>query len=163
MPPTDFKSSIPLFELTKDTWGRVHMTLGDGTRFENVRPVRLFPFSDADGWISLRDGDGQEIVLIEQINDLPAAARALIAAELAEHEFVPVIQRIVRISGDIEPCEWEVLTDRGPTRFVINDEDDVRRIGGERVLVIDAFGIRYLIPDLLALDRTSRRVLEQYV
>ena len=160
MPTTN---PLPSFELTKDPWGRLHMTLPDGARFENVRPVRLFPFSDRDGWISLRDGDGQEIVLVEQINDLPASARALIDAELAEHEFVPVIQRIVRISGDIEPCEWEVLTDRGPTRFVLKDEDDVRRLGGQRALVIDAFGIRYLIPDLLALDRASRRVLEQYV
>ena len=161
MPTTSYP--FPPFDLVKDPWGLLQMTMGDGTRFDNVRPVRLFPFSDRDGWISLRDGGGQEILLVEQLGDLPASARGLIAAELAEHEFVPVIQRIVRISGDIEPCEWDVLTDRGPTRSVLNDEDDVRRLGGQRALVIDAFGIRYLIPDLLALDPASRRVLEQYV
>jgi hypothetical protein len=63
----------------------------------------------------------------------------------------------------VEPSEWEVETDRGPTRFILNNEDDVRRLDDQRALVIDASGIRYLIPDLRSLDAASRRVLERYL
>ena len=151
------------FQLTRDHWRRLQLTLPDGTQFENVRPVRLFPFSDRSGWISLRDGTGQEIALVERFSDLPEQTQTLLAEELAQHEFVPVIERIVKTSGDIEPCEWTVETDRGPTRFVLNNENDIRRLDHQRALITDAFGVRYLIPNLLALDAASRRILEQYV
>ena len=74
-----------------------------------------------------------------------------------------MVRRIVRISAPVEPSEWEVETDRGRTRFVLNSEDDVRRLSDHRALIFDAHGIRYLIPDLRALDGTSRRLLERYL
>lgn len=160
---TDPAHTLPAFELQKDPWGRLHLVLTDGTRFENVKPIRLFPFSERTGWISLRDGLGQEILLVKCLADLPAAVRDLLTENLAQQEFVPVIERIIRISGDVEPCEWEVQTDRGRTRFVLKDENDVRRLEGERALITDAVGVRYLIQDLQALDAASRRVMEQYV
>jgi hypothetical protein len=160
---TDPAHTLPAFELHKDAWGRLHLVLADGTRFENVKPLRLFPFSERAGWVALRDGLGQEILLVKRLADLPAHLRDLLAEDLAQHEFVPAIERIIRISGDVEPCEWEVQTDRGRTRFVLKDENDVRRLEGERALVTDAVGVRYLIHDLRALDAASRRILEQYV
>jgi hypothetical protein len=68
-----------------------------------------------------------------------------------------------KVSGSSEPCEWQVDTDRGPTRFVLRSEDDVRRLGPHGALVIDADGVRYLVTDTRRLDTFSRRTLEQYV
>jgi hypothetical protein len=62
-----------------------------------------------------------------------------------------------------EPTEWDVETDRGLTRFILNSEDDIRRLGEGRALLVDAHGIRYLIPRLDSLDPFSRRVLERYL
>ena len=89
--------------------------------------------------------------------------RQLLDEELARREFVPVIERIVRVSGTSEPCEWTVQTDRGPTRFVLKSEDDVRRIGDGQILIVDAHGTRYQIPDIKSVDAKSRRIVEWYV
>jgi hypothetical protein len=82
---------------------------------------------------------------------------------MARREFVPIIRRIVRVSAPVEPSEWEVETDRGRTCFVVNSEDDVRRLDGQRAMILDTQGIRYLIPDLRGLDAASRRILERYL
>jgi len=87
----------------------------------------------------------------------------LLKLELARREFVPVIDRIVRVSGNTEPCEFVVETDRGSTKFVLKSEDDVRRIGDHQIIIIDAHGTRYLIPDLRTVDTKTRRIIEWYV
>jgi hypothetical protein len=97
------------------------------------------------------------------LDQLSPGTRTALEAELAEREFLPVIKRIYRVSLQTNPCEWEVETDRGPTKFLLKSEDDVRRLEGNRALVTDAHGVRYLIPDSETLDRHSRRVLERYL
>jgi hypothetical protein len=69
----------------------------------------------------------------------------------------------VRVSGNSEPCDWQVETDRGPTRFVLESEEDVRRIGEIQILIVDDHGTRYHIPDINAVDNKSRRIVEWYV
>ncbi|NCV23554.1 MAG: DUF1854 domain-containing protein, partial [Chloroflexi bacterium] len=50
--------------------------------------------------------------------------RELLEKELAQREFLPVIQRIEAVS-DGEPMEWSVVTDRGPRRFTVAHVDDI--------------------------------------
>ncbi|MCE9532354.1 MAG: DUF1854 domain-containing protein [Planctomycetes bacterium] len=49
------------------------------------------------------------------------------------------------------------------TRFPLKSDEDVRRLADHRALVIDAHGVRYLIPDLQTLDPGSQRLLERYL
>lgn len=150
-------------ELSRDPWGRLCLELPDGTAYAGVTPVRLFPLSQPDRWISLCDQKHNEIFLLENLVDLPDPAQRLVEQELAQREFIPIIERVLRVSGLSEPCEWDVETDRGPTTFVLASEDDVRRLGDDRALVVDAERIRYLINSLSGLDPRSRRILEWYI
>ena len=93
----------------------------------------------------------------------PACPTRQIEEELARREFVPVIRRILRVSAAVEPSEWDVETDRGPTSFVLDSEDDVHELDEYRALVTDAHGIRYLIPDVRRLDAHSRHLLERFL
>ena len=127
------------------------------------RRSHCFPISQPDAWISIRTADGTELACIEDPRTLPADVWQLLKEDLARREFVPIIKRIVRVSGNSEPCEWQVETDRGPTQFVLKSEEDVRRIGDQEILILDAHGTRYHIPDLRALDVKSRRIVEWYV
>jgi hypothetical protein len=149
--------------LDRDAWGRLVLVDPEGKRKVGIEPVRAFPYSDPDHWISLVDSEGREVIGFESLAELPAETRKLLEDELSQREFVPVIKRIVRVSSDSTPCAWDVETDRGPTRFTLNAEDDVRRLGPNRALVADVHGIRYLIPDTRALDTPSRRLLERYL
>lgn len=134
-----------------------------GNQHVGVEPVRCFPLSDPRGAISILDASGREVLWLTSLDELSAASRAVVEEEFARREFLPVIRRIRSVSALVEPSEWQVETDRGPTRFVVNNEDDVRRLGAHGAMVIDAHGIRYLIPDTRALDAVSRRGLERFL
>lgn len=156
-------AELPSFELSRDAFDQLILTMRDGRRYVDLSPIRLFPFSDPTHWISLCDAQRKEIVCIPDLAALPAATRELLEQELGRREFAPVIRRIFSVSSDSEPSEWDVDTDRGRTKFVLKSEDDVRRLGNQGAMLIDAYGIRYLIPDLKQLDASSRHVLAQYV
>ena len=147
----------------RDAWGRLMVTDAAGRNLRNIEVIRGFPITDSNYGISLRDADGNEIAWIERLDHLAEPGQSLLREELTGREFVPVLQRIVRINGHTEPTEWEVETDRGPTRFVLSSEEDVRRLEGRRAMLVDSRGVRYLIPDLSALDSASRRILERYL
>lgn len=151
------------FGLQHDAWGRLVLIDAEGTRYTGVEPVRCFPISDPQHWIAIVDTEGRELVCLESLADVPAATRTMLEEELARREFVPVIERIVSISTAADPTEWNVETDRGPTRFLVKSEDDLRRLGPHRLLIIDDHGIRYSVPDYRTLDAASRRTLERYV
>lgn len=149
--------------LSRDRWGQLAVTLPDGMRHEQVRPQRLFPYTGREGWISLVSPKGAEVVLIRDLSEISKGDREILEVELSEREFVPVLKRIVSFSGMLEPCEWVVDTDRGRVKFVLQKEEDVRRLGPDKALVIDAVGVRYLVPKISDLDAYSRRTLELYV
>jgi hypothetical protein len=146
-----------------DPLGRLVFRDGAGREYVDVTPVRGFPISAPDYGVSICDSSGRELMWIERLTDLPAAAREILEADLAQREFMPVLRRIVRISANSEPCEWDVETDRGRTRFLLKIDEDVRRLDGCRAMVTDSNGVSYLIPDVSALDTASRRYLERYL
>ena len=146
-----------------DALGQVNVRDDHGNSFENVSPVRLFPLSRPHYWIALLDASGRELVCIDHPEKLGELNQGILENELTKREFVPILQRVVWVSGNSEPCEWRVETDRGPTSFILKDEGDVRRLGENGVIVVDSFGIRYFIPDRNTLDQYSCRVIEWYV
>lgn len=150
-------------QLSVDEFGRLVLIDADGNRHVGVEPVRAFPLSDPERWVSLVDAEGNELACIEDPAALRPEPRKRLEAELARREFVPVIQRILRVSAPNPPAEWEVQTDRGMTRFLFHSDDDIRRLGPGRVLIVDARGMRYEIPDVSALDPASRRMLERHL
>lgn len=151
------------FGLTRDAWGRLMLIDDEGRRHENVRVVRAFPIADPEHWISVCDARGQELALIEDPQTLAEPVRRLLHEELAQRDFIPRIVRILRITAIAEGTEWRVETDRGPTTFRLEDEDALRALGDQRLLLTDTHGIRYLIPGLSNLDPASRRKLERYL
>jgi hypothetical protein len=162
-PSPNGATKAPLFALSTDAWGRLVLTDAAGRQHVGVEPVRAFPVSAPAHGVSVCDADGREVLWIDRLDGLPPALSRLLEEELARREFVPVLRRIVGISAPSEPSEWEVETDRGPTRFLLNNEDDVHRLDGHRAMIKDVHGIRYLIPDTRALDAASRRLLERYL
>lgn len=151
------------FGLSLDAWGKLVLIDAEGERHVGVTPIRIFPTTDAEHWISIVDSKGRELALIEDPSSLAQNVREMLEVELAQREFMPEILQILYVSSIMEPCDWEVITDRGPTRFVLKSEDDVRRLGPYSGIIIDAHGVRYLVRDSRTLDLYGRRALEQYI
>jgi hypothetical protein len=151
------------FSLSHDDWGRLVLIDDQGRRYIGVDPVRAFPITHPTRWISICDAEGREVVAIESLDKLAPTIRQTLEDELALREFIPVIGRIVRVSTDSFPSDWDVNTDRGPIRFTVDNEEDIRRLGPGRVMITDARRLRYQVRDVGALDSHSRRLLERFL
>lgn len=150
------------FKLHRDAFDRLVLTDADGRIHMGVEPIRAFPISSPQEWLSIVDAEGREVLSIRQFDSLPAELRTMLEKELSLREFVPVIKRILGVTADVDPSEWRVETDRGSTSFLLDSEDDLRRLGPYKALLTDTHGIRYLIPDTRTLDYASRRILDRY-
>jgi len=150
------------FVLDADAWGRLVFQDADGTRHEKVVPIRVFPMTAPDKWVSIRSAAGQELALIKDPAMLPTPARTLLELELARWEFSPRIMQIHSIKRAEYGVLWDVETDRGPVTFKLESEESIRGVGDRGAIIIDSHGIRFRIPDVLELDRPSRRRLERY-
>lgn len=152
------------FTLTRNAFGRLVFVGADATAHEGVVPVRAFAISAPDEGIALLSAEGKELQWIERLDTLPEAARALIAEELAQREFMPEIKRIIAISSYATPSTWQVETDRGATALILKSEDDIRRLRGPGALLIaDSQGIHFLIRDRQALDAHSQKILKRFL
>ena len=126
--------------------------------------MRAFPIAAPQDGLSLVGTDGHELLWIDRLDQLEAAPRALIEAELALREFVPEIERIDAVSSFSTPSTWTVQTDRGPVQLVLKAEEDIRRLAGRtHLLIVGGDGVQFRVRDTAALDRHSRRLLERFL
>ena len=149
--------------LRRDAFNRLVLTDADGREHAGVVAVRAFPIGAPEEGISLLDADGHERAWIERLAECPAPQRELIMTALQQREFMPVLRRLKSVSSFATPSTWEVETDRGPTSFVLKGEEDIRRLSAELLIVNDAHGVQYLIRDLGAMDRASRKLLDRFL
>jgi hypothetical protein len=157
------KASVASLRLYCDAFGHLVLVTPDGQTTSDVVPVRAFPFSAPDQWISLCDQSGREILCLTDLDGLAPETRTLLQAELAQREFIPHILRILRVVEGGGSDQWFVTTDRGDRSFELPGEDNIRRMGDDGALIIDAHGIRYRIASVRKLDAPSRRILRQYL
>ncbi len=145
--------------------GFVAMTFGEKT-YPRVAVHRCFPFSDPDRYISIREpeGDGREIGLIDDLNNLSKDTRALLEDQLALRYFIPKIQKVREIKDEYGYSYWDVQTDRGDCRFTVRmGGSNVYAIGPNRYLVNDLDGNRFEIPDLYALTPKEIKKLDLFI
>ena len=151
------------FDLVRQPSGRLLLTAADGQVCDGVTPVRAFPLAAPDEGVSLVSTDGHELAWIASLSSLPQALQDLLREELALRDFNPAITRLVSVSTFATPSIWRVETDRGPTSFVLKGEEDIRRLGAGALLIAGGQGVQYSVPDMGALDRGSRKLLERFL
>ncbi len=140
---------------------RAHLEGGDGP-VEKVKIARCFPWTLRDEYVSVRDSEGKEIVLLKTLDGVDAATRELIEQELAENVFVPQIRRIVKYEDEFGVISIAAETDRGEVKFQMRNRQDVRALTPTRAIFRDVDGNLYEVPDFNALDRNSQKYIEQF-
>ncbi len=151
------------FRLARDEWKHLKLTDNAGNEYLDVVVVPLFPISAGKQWVSIVSADGEELACLDSLQGLSPSNINLLEEELSLREFVPIIEKVIRVSGITEPCEWFVETNHGPTSFVLKTEEDVRRVSPKAVNITDANGIRFRVEDMKKLDKRSRAFIEWYV
>jgi hypothetical protein len=151
------------FKLERDAFGHLVLIEAEGVRHVGVVPVRAFPLSASDEGLSLVGSQGRELLWIDRLDDLPEPVRALLVDDLAAREFAPTLLKLHKVSSFGVPSTWTVSTDRGDAQFVLKAEEDIRRLEGGALLIASAHGVQFRIPDVKALDRASRKLLERFL
>jgi hypothetical protein len=147
------------FELTADPRGKLTLKRPGQDDVADVRIRRAFPWSHADRYVSIRNADGKELLLVDDVAQLPTEQRRMIESTLAASVFIPQIRRVDRVVASFGFQQWTVQTDRGPAEFRVQEREDIRFLPDGRFSVRDADGNVYEMPPLAQLDDHSKHAL----
>jgi len=128
----------------------------------DARLARYFPWSMPEAYVSVRDSDGREAVMLETLDQLDPASRRVVEDELRDKVFNPKILRIVKYKREFGISSVTVETDRGEVTFQFRSRDDVRVLSPTRALFRDADGNTYELPDLTRLDPASQKHVRHF-
>jgi len=148
--------------LERDALGQLVFIDAVGTHHVGVYPIRAYPITAPGAGISIMDQSGKELCWFDGITAIPEGELALIEEELATREFMPVIEKITKVSTFATPSIWDIETDRGSTRIRLKGEEDIRRIAGNTLLIADSNGLQFLIKDSTQLDKFSKKLLDRF-
>jgi hypothetical protein len=148
------------FELKTDAKGHLVLHRPGEEPKADVRVRRAFPWSQPGRYISIRDSEGKELMLIEDLSAIDAAQRELIESALKASSFVPRILAVRMVDVRFGHQQWSVVTDRGPIDFRVQEREDIRFLADGRFRIKDADGNVYELPPLNQLDAESRRAIE---
>lgn len=131
-----------------------------GEKFTMLEPHRLFPVSGLLHYISLLDEEGNEQMIIRNIDNLLPESKEALLDCLNERYMIPKITRLVKRTEKFEIWMWTVETDRGEYTFeIINSYQSIKILYDGRILIKDGNDNRYEIPDLYALDKRSIKLI----
>ena len=127
---------------------------------EEINVRRAFPLDDPGRFIGLMAVDGTELGMVEDIDDLDAASREVLALELSKIYFLPVITAIDKIVEEYGVVEADIDTTSGPRHIEIRQiRRNIRLLPNNRALIEDADGNRYELRERERLPRLTRDIL----
>jgi hypothetical protein len=151
------------FDLNFDAQGRLVLARPGMDDVVDVRIRRAFPWSAPTRFASVRNKEGKEVLLIDDVEALPEKLRVTVTAYLWATCLIPVIRRVIELDVRFGYQKWTVETDRGPADFRVQEREDIRFMPDGRFAVKDADGNLYELPAIRELDEQSRRALEAVV
>ncbi|MFH1377299.1 MAG: DUF1854 domain-containing protein [Planctomycetota bacterium] len=147
----------------------IRLTIKETVSILNLSARAAFPVEQPDAMIELYgtkpDGAvGKAFGMLKNIEALDPLSRALINDAIARARLVPVIRRIVELSDDFHSFRWKVDTDRGEFNFYTGrPREHIQRRSLNKYLITDIDKSRYEIADINALDKQSRKLIEQVI
>jgi len=125
-----------------------------------VQLMKMRPFSDEDGYISVRDMDAKEYGIVYAIADLPADQQKMLRDELALRYFTPSVIDITDIKEEYGYTFIKADTSAGKREFVMRDlSNNIIFLSQTKALLVDTDGNRYLVPELKNLNDKALRVI----
>lgn len=151
------------FLLFQNEAGGLKITLKDDRSYLRVKAKRCFPFANPSKFISLRDGNDEEIGIIADITELPKDYRRFIKDELEMRYYTPKILCVKSVRSRYTGMEWLIETDIGPKKIITKSvHDAMTEIAPGHFILTDVDENRYGI-SFDEIDKASRMRLERLV
>ncbi len=141
----------------------LRVTIEDDRSCLRVVPMRAFPISMRDRYISLRDMDGNELGMIRDMHELDKKSRKLLEQEIRRRYFMPEIRRIITLREKFGIVEWEVETDRGVKKFFTRTLHHCMKETDTGFIITDMEENRYEIRDFSSFDPQSAAILTRKI
>jgi len=127
-----------------------------------VQLMKMRPFSDEDGYISVRDMEekDKEHGIVYAIDTFPAEQQKMVRDELALRYFTPSIIDVTDIKEEYGYTFIKADTSAGKREFVMRDlSNNIIFLSQTKALLVDTDGNRYLVPELRKLNDKALRVI----
>lgn len=135
--------------------GNLRMTVDDRS-YPAVKLFLAWPLTSRTRHLSLVDSKGDEITLVERLEDLPAESREVAEEEIRRRYLTARITRLNEVRTEFGVTYWDVDTDRGRRDFVVQSlSESCVWLADGHLLIFDVDGSRYEIPNLAELDAGS--------
>ncbi len=144
--------------------GALRLTVGDAYSYTEVKVYQAWPLSLPGKHLSFHDSRGDEILMIEDLSELTPDAQPIVEEELRRRYLTSTVEAIVHIRSEFGVTYWHVETDRGPRDFVVQSlSESCIWLSERHLLLVDADGNRFEIPDRRALDPKSAKLLDDVI
>ncbi len=141
--------------------GTLRLTVADARSYHAVKLYQAAPLSRPGRYLSLQSGKGEEILMVDRIEDLESESRAVAEEELRRRYLTARVRVIRDIRTEFGVTYWDVETDRGPREFVVQSlSESSAWLSEDHLLLSDADGNRFEIASRAGLDPESRARLD---
>lgn len=139
-----------------DPPGTLRLTVGTDRSYPQVRLFQAWPLSAPTRYLSLVDGKGEEIVMVEDLERLTPDSKIVAREELARRYLTARVLAVDEIRTEFGVTYWHVTTDKGPRDFVVQSMSEAAAwLSDSHVLITDVDGNRFEFPDLANYDHPS--------
>ncbi|MGI8923104.1 MAG: DUF1854 domain-containing protein [Fimbriimonadales bacterium] len=122
---------------------------------------RCFPLTDPTVFVSICEESGREVGIIKDPEALDDESRLLVAKELDNFYFTPIVRSITALKQEASMWKWEVETQRGPVSFYLRGvRDSVHEVAPGRWQIYSVDGQRYEIQNYDSLDAKTQHLFE---
>ncbi len=147
--------------LFHEPYDQLRLTVGEDRSYPVVKPVWAAPMTHPRAFLSLLDGKGEEIVLLEKPEALPATSYEALKLELKRRYITASVLRITHAKVEFGATYWSVETDRGHRDFVTQSlQENAQWLTPTHLLLIDVDNNRFEVTDVDALDAKSKHYVE---
>lgn len=132
--------------------------------YRRVRLLRTLPLQRPFEYISVSDMDKKEIGIIRNVADFSPEQREIIEKDLAARYYSPNITEIYSVKEKMGSFYFDVLIDGFKKTFAVKDiSRNIKVLDSGAVMLTDADGNRFIIPDIDKLKSKTRRQLEPFL
>lgn len=143
--------------------GFLGLKLGDAD-YKRVQLSRALPFTAPDQYICVADMEGNEIAVLEQLDQFDSESRDLLDAELGIRYFHPVVTQVKSVKEKMGSYYLDIaIGDYKKTVTIKDITKNLKQLGGGKIVLTDVDGNRFLIPDIYKIHKKSLQQLEPYL
>ncbi len=161
---TNFVNELPSLKISLRVLASGELILSQGEKEVSVYVHRCFPWSNPLNYLSLRDAQDGEHLLIRDLSDLDEKSQLALLEALKASEFCFQIEDIFEVFEEYELRVWKVRTDSGPRTFQTKLTDWPKSIPGGRYIVQDVYkDVFVMSPFDVNLPERAKKILSDLI